>query len=628
MTEYLMPILRGAGFSILYPVALIPALWAMGGAFFRINRADDGMDHTFLSFTAGLDLAALFVLVGMTLFPGVRTPGILAVLLLCAGVICCFFARRPAFSALFRRENLVFLLPAFILLAYLGFTFTSPGGWDECVYQFAVPRRWAESGSLSVQRDIPYSGFPALPQILYVPLYSAGGVMGIRLFTFFVQCILVAGTIPLFRGQRTEGAFLLAAFLLAPVVVSGFCHSYAELFLSLNLLAGIRMGLAEKWNRRGFILSGLFAGAMAAVKLSGILPAACLLLWRLLRMPRGSRIRRALLFLAAGVFFAGMFYARPLAETGNPCYPYLSGLFGSEDSVVSEYHHRLGSDRFGYDNALTGFPRSFYDLSLPNSSASFDGTFGLTFLLWLAVSTLLLLRLLRHPRSRKCIPPLFIPPVLFYAGWYLSSPQARFLVPGAILAIPVCLFALRTIPRRWRFGFLALLLLCAVASVPVKTLRYLGRNWKQAAVGDAQGQLDLLFGRTGDDYLPACAMLRDRREGVLLLLFEERTLYMPSNARVGTPLFQDLYLNGGLSADRLYEDFLEKGVRTVYLRKPINNPDLLPEMLALYPPVLDAVEELLVRKKLVFLGRVGSEEAFLFSVNVGSGYGRGFLKPY
>lgn len=626
MTEYLMPILRGAGFSILYPAALIPALWAIGGAFFRINRSDDGRDNAFLSFTAGLDLAALFVLVAMTLFPGVRTPGILAVLLLCAGVICGFFARRPGLSALFRRKNLVFLLPASILLAYLGFTFTYPGGWDECVYQFAVPRRWAESGSLSVLDDIPYSGFPALPQIFYVPLYAAGGVMGIRLFTFFVQCILIAGTIPLFRGRRTEGAFLLAAFLLAPVVVTGFCHSYAELFLSLNLLAGIRMGLTEKGNRRGFILSGLFAGAMAAVKLSGILPAVCLLLWRLLRMPRGSRIRRALVFLSAGAFFAGMFYARPLAETGNPCYPYLAGLFGSEHKALSEYHHRLGRDKFGYDNALTGFPRSFSDLSRPDSSNPFDGTFGIPFLLWLAASAALLLRLLRHPRSRKWIPPLFFPPLLFYAGWYLSSPQARFLIPGAILAIPVALFFLRTIPRPCRFGFLSLLLICALVSVPLKTMRYLGRNWKQAAVGDAQGQLDLLFGRTGDDYLPACAMLRDSNKGVLLLLFEERTLYMPSNARVGTPLFQDRYLADDLSADQLYEMFLEAGVRTVYLRKPVYNPDLLEDMLALYPPTLRAMEELLLRKKLVFLGRVGNEEAFIFSVN--PGHGQGFRRMY
>ena len=616
MTEYLMPIVRGAGFPILYPLALIPALWAMGGAFFRIDRADDGSDNAFLSFTAGLDLAALFVRVGMTLFPGERTPGVLAVLLLCIGLVCCFFAHKPCFSGLFQRKNLVYLLPASVLLAYLGFTFTYPAGWDECVYQFAVPRRWAESGSLDVLGDIPYSGFPALPQILYVPLYSAGGVMGIRLFTFFVQCILVAGTIPLFRGRRTEVAFLLAAFLLAPIVVSGFCNSYAELFLALNLLAGIRIGFTEKQNRRSFILTGLFAGAMAAVKLSGILPAACLLLWRLLRMPRGNRIRRALLFLSAGAFFAGMFYARPLAETGNPCYPYLSALFGSEHSVMSEYHHRLGHDRFGYDNALTGFPRSFSDLSRPGGSKPFDGSFGLTFLLWLAVSAVLLLRLLRRPRSRKWIPPLFFPPMLFYAGWYLSSPQTRFLIPGALLAIPVCLFALRTIPRRpWRLCFLSLLLLCALVSVPTKTMRYLGRNWRQAFVGDAQGQLDLLFGRTGDDYLPACAMLRDSRDGVLLLLFEERTLYMPSNARVGTPLFQDRYLAEGLSADQLYDVFLREGVRTVYLRVPINNPDLLEDMFALYPEVRSAVDVLEKRHKLVFLGRVGKEDAFIYSVN-------------
>jgi len=76
----------------------------------------------------------------------------------------------------------------------------------------------------------------------------------------------------------------------------------------------------------------------------------------------------------------------------------------------------------------------------------------------------------------------------------------------------------------------------------------------------------------------------------------------------------------------LYEMFLEEGVRTVYLRKPVYDPDLLEDMLALYPPMLRAVEELLVRKKLVFLGRVGNEEAFIFSVN--AGHGQGFRKMY
>ena len=616
MTEYLMPVLRGAGFSFLFPAALVFALWGMGGALLRITRTDGGKASPFLSFTAGLDLAALLVLAGMTLFPGPSAPGALAVLLLLLGLPCCFFARKPAFSYIFRRKNLVFLLPGAILLAYAGFTFTYPGGWDECVYQFAVPRRWAESGNLSVLGDIPYSGFPSLPQILYVPIFSAGGVMGIRLFTFFCQCILAAGTIPLFRGRRIEAAFVLSAFLLAPVTVSGFCHSYAELFLSLNLLAGLRC-FPVSGDRRASLLSGFFAGAMAAVKLSGVLPAGCLLLWRLLRTPRGERLRGCIPFLAAGALFALVFYARPLAETGNPCHPYLAGIFSPEHAAMSEYHHRLGRDRFGYDNAGIGFLRSFADLSPPNSSKVFDGTFGLPFLLWLAALAGLLLRLLRHRHSRTWIPLLFFPLFLFYAGWYLSSPQTRFLVPGALLAVPSCLLLLRILPRRRRFRFLCLLLLCALVSVPLKTFGYLGKNWRQAVSGSEQNQLDLLFGRTGDDYLPACAMLRGQNEGVLLLLFEQRTLYMPSCARVGTPLFQDRYLTGGLSADELYGEFVRSGVRTVYFRLPVNDPDLLPSMLKLYPVVRASLFELVEQKKLVFLGRVGETDAFLFSVNGG-----------
>ena len=615
MTEYLMPVLRGAGFSFLFPAALVLALWGLGGTLLRITRADGGRASPFLSFTAGLDLAAFLVLAGMALFPGPSAPENLAVLLFLLGLLCCFFARRPAFfSASFCRKDLVFLLPGAILLAYAGFTFTYPGGWDECVYQFAVPRRWAESGTLSVLSDIPYSGFPSLPQILYVPIYSAGGVMGIRLFTFFCQCILAAGTIPLFRGRRTEAALVLSVFLLAPVTVSGFLNSYAELFLSLNLLAGLRVS-ASSGDRRASLLAGFFAGAMAAVKLSGVLPAGCLFLWRLLRMPRGERLRGCLLFLAAGALFAFVFYARPMAETGNPCHPYLAGIFSPGHAAMSEYHHRLGSDRFGYDNAALGFLRSFADLSRPNSSKAFDGTFGLPFLLWIAALAGLLLRLLRHRHSRTWIPLLFFPLFLFYAGWYLSSPQTRFLVPGALLAVPACFFLLRILPRRRRFRFLCLLLLCALVSVPLKSFGYLGKNWRQAVSGSEQNQLDLLYGRTGDDYLPACAMLRGQNEGILLLLFEQRTLYMPSCARVGTPLFQDRYLTGGLSPDELYGEFVRSGVRTVYFRLPVNDPDLLPSMLKLYPVVRDSLFELAEQKKLIFLGRAGDTDAFLFSVN-------------
>ena len=94
------------------------------------------------------------------------------------------------------------------------------------------------------------------------------------------------------------------------------------------------------------------------------------------------------------------------------------------------------------------------------------------------------------------------------------------------------------------------------------------------------------------------------REGIgeifekILLLFEERTLAMPRNAEIGTPLFQEKYFtNGDYSPAAVEQEIRKHKIKAVYLRLPQNNPDLLEETLARYPLFRDSLSALTAQGK-------------------------------
>ena len=587
-TVFMNDIAQGHGYAIPAVLCAFCIFFAMGNALLRLLRLPAMI---FPAIIAGMNLAAIILLGCMTLFPGSNTPSVAGGVLFLCGIAALFAGKYPSLKTV--KENLRLLLMPAILFAVFFPLFTAiPSGWDECVYQVAVPYRWMQDGALTVYRDLPYSGFPALPQILYVPLLYSGGTLAVKLFYGGCMFLFLTGIALLARKMPRSGQILLLLTLIsAHTVQFVFRDIYAEPFFALNVTAGLLL-LQRDRSKRAAILCGLLAGGITAVKLSGALIAFCFLLTAFFMVRKEERLRFALIFCITAAVFSLPFYLRPWVITGNPFYPYLGG------SAMSRFHHALGAEKFGFENPVIGFLSSFGALTLPGRYKYFDGSFGLAFLFWGLLIIGYLLLLFRRKRYRQTV--YFLPFAVFYAGWFLSSPQARFLIGG----LPFILFAVfrayRLLPYRGRRIFCVIIAAGMIVSV---WEAHIGRrvylDGKQLFTGNSKTMLDLFYGRTGDDYLPACTLLREiTPEEKILLLFEERTLAMPRNAEIGTPLFQEKYFtNGDYSPAAVEQEIRKHKIKAVYLRLPQNNPDLLEETLARYPLFRDSLSALTAQGK-------------------------------
>ena len=484
---------------------------------------------------------------------------------------------------------LIVLVP--LVLLSVG-AFQYPASWDECVYQLAVPKRWIEDGRVLLYRDLPYSGFPLLPQFLYVPLMKAGGFAPVRLTLYLGSACFFASLVLLASGgarrNLTAACVFAASLLIAPLTVHVLISGYAEPVMAFLLAAGLLLidsaaGSADgRTDSPGLAaVCGVLAGAMASFKLTGCFAGASLLLYLLLRQ-RVRRPRTIAVFCLTGALFALMFYQRPWIASGNPFYPYLGGVFGSPERMTSSYHHLLGTEKFSKPSVVT-LILLLPGLTFPALSRMFDGVFGLQTLLW---SGLMLIALWTRPKRDLAA---FLPLAFLAACWFFSSPQARFLLPAMAFAAVLFRDAFPLLRNRRGRIFLWAVAGASLFSFPPAFAGSYGSNLRAMAAGPA-GLRDIMYGRTGDVMLPCADTLAMYRAagstGKCLLILEERTLYFPSGCEIGTPFFQDKYFTGGAipDADGLLKLLDDGGFEwlCVNLGAPDRNPDYLPQAAMLW----------------------------------------------
>ncbi len=608
MTEYLAHLSGGILPALFVGLAFAAGFAGTGYGFLRVCGLGCGMMRGLtlhlVSFAAGFAVCAFFcAAVLMSLGTG-KLPCTICLFPVLAGIGCLIRFRKEIFSSFSIRGRIPFaILLVLVPLLFLSIgAFQYPASWDECVYQLAVPERWLADGRVLLYRDLPYSGFPMLPQFLYVPMMRFGGLAAVKLLLyggaacFFASLVLLAcGGI---RRNLTAACVFAGSFLVAPLMVHVLISGYVEPLMGSLLAAGLLLAdtalkaPGKRSDIPGFAIAcGILAGAMAAVKLTGCFAGASLLLYILLRK-RGGWIRFVLFFALAGALFAALFYQRPWIATGNPCYPYLGGLFGAPETMTSEFHHQLGTAKFANFSVVT-LILLLPGLTFPALSRMFDGVYGLQMLLW---AFLVLIALWRRPK-RLCAA--FLPLMFLIGSWMPTSPQARFLIPALAFLALVLRDAFPVI--RGRAGRIVLWAAVAfsVFSFPPAIYRSYGANLRATASG-GDGRRDVLYGRTGDSMLPAVDILRDRLAdgGKCLLVLEERTLYFPRGCEIGTPYFQDKYFPGGTipDADGLLKLLDDGGFTCLYVRPPDRNPDYLPQAAVLWTDDFRASLEALVKR--------------------------------
>ncbi len=234
--------------------------------------------------------------------------------------------------------------PLFVLALY------PPTAFDETLYHLPMARAFAETGALPFLPELRFPVFPQLAEVL-----AAGTLLfAPDTATHLVQLLAVVLTAALLivwgREWRVSeprpvvGWIAAAIFLGNPLVVYLSGTGYVEPLLALFVTASCHA--FWRWRRGGgeryLTVAAAFAGAAASTKYLGLFFVAALGLAACVARPLegsgGRRLRQAGLFALAAALIMAPWYGRILAWTGNPVFPYLSGLFGENDWTPLRFH--------------------------------------------------------------------------------------------------------------------------------------------------------------------------------------------------------------------------------------------------------------------------------------------------
>ena len=426
-------------------------------------------------------------------------------------------------------------LPVVIAAAMWGvFTLASallpPYGWDEQVYQTALLVRHP---GLPVLADNPYSAYPLLPHFFLGWGIRIGGLHLPRLAIWGVT-LLLAGELYRRLSARTKmtsaAAVLTATVMISPVSLVLQRDFYAESFIALFAFAGWIVLEKTDADRRDFVLAGVFAGACAAVKLTGAGAALMLAVCAL------QEKRRFGWFVLGAALTALPFYLRPFIAVGDPVYPYGALVFGGGARVMTaEFHRALGSYRYG----LSGLPGAALGwIFCCFAEKVYDGVVCgfsvLSMTAWLIVAVLM--------RRERTVYLKFGAVLAGYLFWAFTSQQTRFVYP---LLFPAALLLAENFDvfrGRGRTAAAVVLALAFCVALPQTWphLRHFFTAWRilPAARRDRPEFLARVAGR---GYIDALTVLCRTAppDAKVLLLFERRSLYVPRKVVHGTPFFQE-----------------------------------------------------------------------------------------
>ncbi|MCX6985799.1 MAG: hypothetical protein NT118_13780, partial [Lentisphaerae bacterium] len=470
------------------------------------------------------------------------------------GMFFLFLKHRPELKI--KKPSLKKYAPLLISLSLLplmlGRALCIPAGWDELAYQLAVPARWIQTGYLAVLNDNPYSAFPSAASVNFHILMMTGGILAPRLFVLSLWAISVISLYILIKpGFSKWGSSIMAfSFGSAFAVIMAATSAYSELFILVQV-AGILLLFRNLASSRSACyvsgLAGFMAGMAASVKLTGLIVGAAFFTYILTMKFKNSgssgihsigkiRISAILIYLLTFAFTLVIFYARPYFLTGNPLYPYFSWVFGNDISAIemSRYHHLIGSVKYGVTGLSAFFTVPFL---LAISPAAFDGGFGWQFLI-IFLSCIFSAAIAIKSANARMIAYTSTA-FIFYSFWFFTAQQSRFLIPSIFVLFILSKYALCNISRTARKYLILLVLLLTLMSIPLNIVKDCLLSW-QTVLGSIK-PTDYLYSATGPGYLKAVHIANTElpKNAKLMLLFENRGLYINKTYVVGTPFFQE-----------------------------------------------------------------------------------------
>ncbi len=234
-----------------------------------------------------------------------------------------------------------------------------PAEWDILAYHLALPKLYAAAERVQEIPWLIHAHWPHLMEILYSLPFGAGADNGAALLHAAVCALWGAGVYQIARDEMGREASWIAAALLAcqPLVLrfAGTAHADGGLAL-FHLLSGVCLWRWSQGQDAGWLLvAGVFSGLAASCKLHGLILAAALAAWvlrRTLISGRKDLAKNILTFALPAAAVAGPWYLKTWIGTGNPVWPFFSGLFGGQWGAQAIEAPFLASSRWGWPPSM------------------------------------------------------------------------------------------------------------------------------------------------------------------------------------------------------------------------------------------------------------------------------------
>lgn len=325
--------------------------------------------------------------------------------------------------------------PVFALALY------PPIAFDETLYHLPTVERFAVTGGLPFIDHLRVPVFPHLDEVLRVPLFQLGGDVATHLLSIVATLVTAGLMIAWFAGRGDEPAGWVAAalFCSSPLVVQLATTGYVEALLTMFVAASFFA--LDRWFATGatawLVAAGVFAGSAASVKYLGLFWVGVV---ALIVFVRGeARWRSATIVALAAVAAMTPWYGRILWHTGNPIFPFASGIFGSTAWDIVPASPRTLGER------ILAFVRLPWDLMFARARTGYQPPLS-PFLA--ALAPLVVARAFRN----RLTSLLAITVAAWCAVWIWLPPDARYLEPALPLAGVAGALALRELANRFAIG--------------------------------------------------------------------------------------------------------------------------------------------------------------------------------
>lgn len=321
--------------------------------------------------------------------------------------------------------------------------------YDQWHQHFGFPYQWLRHGHFSTLPRNFYSAMPANMSFLYTYGLAALGPAAAQLSHWWMGALSVAGVACLANRASgvTAGRWAVLVFAGTPTVMALSTTGLSDLGIAAwgaaAWLLVLRFGRLDGPSPIApWALSGAFVGlavgckyvALSSVALPVGAAAALLLL-----VPGATAVERRagllrLLALAGGATATfGPWAARNLTATGNPLFPYFSGLFGKltgrDQGTAEEVARWVGDLTLTWDHLRAGL-----DLAAFSSRGDGFSPTGCLYVVLIPVAAFLHLdrRVTRQERA------LALGGLLGLAAWMAGLQGARYLV-GAFIPVAAVL---------------------------------------------------------------------------------------------------------------------------------------------------------------------------------------------